>query len=95
MELNKWADIRLLSEFLFPFKLAGGDTESFTSLAMWNSLSVFWKIGEDDLLSVMMKAQGCWIHSSACVWTALRMGGVQNVCFVEWSMEQLGVSVEP
>ncbi len=45
--------------FLFPFKLAGGDTESFTSLAMWNSLSVFWKIGEDDLLSVMMKAQWC------------------------------------
>ncbi len=50
---------QIIIMFLFPFKLAGGDTESFTSLAMWNSLSVFWKIGEDDLLSVMMKAQWC------------------------------------
>lgn len=41
MELNKWAEIRFWTEFLFLFRRAGCDTESFTTLAMRTASACF------------------------------------------------------
>lgn len=108
MELNKWAEIRFWTEFLFLFRRAGCDTESFTTLAMRNSFGAFWKIGEDDLLSVMMKAQGCVsfkarfialrVSGLHYIWVGCRMSvvlsGEWNSWGCQWNHKHLWISFE-